>query len=476
MSYNYDLIVIGAGSGGISAANLALGLGKKVALVEKKQIGGDCTWYGCVPSKALIKASEVAHKIKSAGRYGLTLDDSSLDTQNVMAHVRAIRESVYEGEKPEVFADMGIDVIIGSPRFVNNHEIQIDEKTVSSKSFLISTGSSPYKPPVEGLDTVPYLTNETLFDLESLPKSLAVLGGGPIGTEMASALNRLGVKVTIIEKGKHILSREDPELVEILTKRLIEEDVSILTSTEAIKFAGNGDGINITVKTSAGETSVISVDSTLVSVGRRPNVSGLGLENAGVEYSPRGIKVNDKLQTAAGNIYAIGDVIGSYQFSHIAEYHANIAVPNAVLPIPFKKKVDYSNVVWATFTDPEFAHSGLTEAQAKEKYGENIRIYRHEYSKVDRAKTDLAQIGMSKIITDKKGRLVGMHIIGERAAALLHEVQLAKSMGIPFHKIQSMIHIYPTYGDMLKRPSVKAYVDKLQNNFFIKLAKKLTGK
>ena len=476
MSYNYDLIVIGAGSGGISAANLALGLGKKVALVEKKQIGGDCTWFGCVPSKALIKAADVAHKIKNAGHFGLKLDDSSLDSQNVMAHVRAVRESVYEGEKPEIFEGMGIDVIIGAPRFVNNHEIQIDDKTVSSRSFLISTGSSPYKPPVEGLDTVAYLTNETIFDLESLPKSLAVLGGGPIGTEMASALNRLGVKVTIIENGHHILSREDPELVEILTKRLIKEDATILTNSEAIKFARNGDGISITVKTSPGETSVINADSTLVSVGRRPNVSGLDLENAGVEYSPRGIKVNDKLQTAAGNIYAIGDVIGSYQFSHIAEYHSNIAVPNAVLPIPFKKKVDYSNVVWATFTDPEFAHSGLTEAQAKEKYGDKIRIYRHEYEKVDRAKTDLARIGMSKIITDRKGKLLGMHIIGERAADLLHEVQLAKSMGIPFHKIQSMIHIYPTYGDMIKRTSVKAFVEKLQNNFFIKLAKKLSGK
>jgi hypothetical protein len=194
---------------------------------------------------------------------------------------------------------------------------------------------------------------------------------------------------------------------------------------------------------------------------------------AKIEFSPKGINVNDKLQTTARNIYAIGDVVGSYQFSHIAEYHAGIAVPNALLPLPIKRKVNYENIVWTTFTDPEFARGGLTETEAKQKYGNKIKVYKFNYDRVDRAKTDLATIGMSKYIVDKKGKLLGIHIIGERAGELLHEAQLAKSMGIPFHKIQSMVHVYPTYGDMVKRPAVAAYVDKLQNNFFIKMLRKL---
>ncbi len=471
-SYDYDLIVIGAGSGGISSAILGKNLGKKVALVEKEKIGGDCTWYGCVPSKALIKASEVAHHVNTLEKYGLKLNDNSkLDAKSVMAHVRATREKVYEEEKPEVFQKMGIDVFIGAPKFVDNHHVQVGEETLSSKTFVISTGSSPFVPPIDGIEDIPYLTNETIFDLEELPDSMIIIGGGPIGTEMASALSKLGVKITQVEVTDHILSREDKELSEILMKRMTENGVKILCNSRASKFAKKGTKIIVSVANE--QVEEIETDAVLISVGRRPGVNGLDLEKAGIKYSPKGIQVNDRLQTTTSNIYAIGDVIGSYQFSHIAEYHAGIAVPNALLPLPIKRKVNYENIVWTTFTDPEFARGGLSEAEAKEKYGDSIKVYRFNYEKVDRAKTDLAIIGMSKYIVDKKGKLLGIHIIGERAGELLHEAQLAKSMGIPFHKIQSMVHVYPTYGDMVKRPAVAAYVDKLQNNFFIKILSKL---
>lgn len=470
--FEYDLIVIGAGSGGISSANLGNNLEKKVALVEKERIGGDCTWYGCVPSKALIKASEVAHHVNTLEKYGLKLNGNSrLDAKQVMAHVRAIREKVYEEERPEVFQKMGIDVFINATKFLDNHRLQVGEKILSSKTFVISTGSSPFVPPIDGIQEIPYLTNETIFDLIELPDSMVVIGGGPIGTEMASALTKLGVKITQVEVTDHILSREDKELSEILMKRLTENGVKILCNSRATKFSKQGNKIIVTVQNEKIEK--IETDAVLISVGRRPNVNGLDLEKAGVEYSPKGIKVNNKLQTTVGNIYAIGDVIGSYQFSHIAEYHAGIAVPNALLPLPIKRKVNYENIVWTTFSDPEFARAGLSEAEAREKFGNKIKIYKFNYDKVDRAKTDLATIGMSKYIVDKKGKLLGIHIIGERAGELLHEAQLAKSMGIPFHKIQSMVHVYPTYGDMVKRPAVAAYVDKIQNNFFIKLIQKL---
>ncbi len=470
--YDYDLIVIGAGSGGISSAILGKNLGKKVALIEKEKIGGDCTWYGCVPSKALIKASEVAHHVKTLEKYGLSMSGNPfLDAKQVMAHVRTVRENVYEEEKPEVFEKMGIDVHIGPAEFLDKHRIQVGEKTFSSKTFLISTGSSPFVPPIEGIQDVPFLTNETIFDLVSLPDSMVVIGGGPIGSEMASALGKLGVEVTQVEVSDHILSKEDPELSEILMDRFSENGIKILCQSRATKLSKRDPKIVVTLESK--EIKQIETDSVLMAVGRRPNVNGMNLENAGVKYTEKGINVNDKLQTSASHIYAIGDVIGSYQFSHIAEYHSEIVVPNAVLPLPFKRKVNYENIVWTTFTDPEFARGGLTETEARDKYGDRIKVFRFNYSRVDRAKTDLMTIGLSKYIVGKKGKLLGIHIIGERAGELLHEAQLAKSMGIPFHKIRSMVHVYPTYGDMVKRPAVAAYVDKLQNNFFIKLLKKL---
>ena len=213
---------------------------------------------------------------------------------------------------------------------------------------------------------------------------------------------------------------------------------------------------------------MLTADRLLVAVGRTPNVEGLALEKAGVDYSSSGITADRSLRTTAPNIYACGDVLGSYKFSHIAEYHATIAVPNAVLPLPFKRKVSYENIVWSTFTEPELAHAGFTEKEARRKYGDSIRIYRYSYDDIDRARTDVADVGLSKFICDKRGKLIGIHILGERASELLHQAQLAKTLGIPFHKIQSMIHIYPTYGDLVKRPATAAFADKLQNNFFIK--------
>ncbi|NOZ61370.1 MAG: FAD-dependent oxidoreductase [Calditrichaeota bacterium] len=477
-NYDFDLMVIGAGSGGISAANLGNQLGKKVALVEKEKIGGDCTWYGCVPSKALIKSSEIAHFVKTMEKYGLRANGNfELNTDNVMAHVRKIRENVYQEEKPEVFEKMGIKVFIGPPKFLDNHRVQIGNEVVSANKFIISTGSSPFVPPIEGIENVPYLTNENIFELEKLPDSMVVIGGGPIGTEMASALSRLGVKVTQVEMTDQILSREEPEMVKFLVDRMVADGVTFLTQSRATKLGKKGNKVIVTVVGNHdGESREVETDAVLIAVGRRPNVDGLNLENAGVEFDRKGIKTDATLRTTAKNIYACGDVIGSYQFSHIAEYHAGIAVPNAVLPLPVKRKVNYENIVWATFTDPEVAHAGLTESEAREKFGRKIKIYTFPYDRVDRAKTDLQTTGMSKFVVGKGGKLLGIHIVGERAAELLHEAQLAKSLKIPFHKIQKMIHIYPTYGDVVKRPSVQAFAARITENPVVKFVRKIAGK
>jgi pyruvate/2-oxoglutarate dehydrogenase complex dihydrolipoamide dehydrogenase (E3) component len=467
--YDYDLVVIGVGSGGISSANLALKLGKKVAVVEKARIGGDCTWYGCVPSKAVIRSGAVAHQINHMREYGLQAEGPVLlNTDHVMEHVRSVRQTIYQGERPEVFEEMGIRVYLGAPEFIDRHSIRVGDQTLSSRSFIISTGSSPFIPPVEGLHEVPYLTNETLFNLDTLPQSMIILGGGPIGTEMASALNRLGVRITLLQRENRILPRDDEELVGILMDSLAREGVDILTGTEAVECRGDADQVSVSIRDESQRTSVLEAERLLVAVGRTPNVEGLALEEAGVEYSNDGIRTDRSLRTTASNIYACGDVLGSYKFSHIAEYHASIAVPNAVLPLPFKRKARYENIVWSTFTEPELAHAGLTEKEARRRYGGSVRIYRYSYDQIDRARTDLADVGLSKFICDKKGKLIGIHILGERASELLHQAQLAKTLGVPFHRIQSMIHIYPTYGDLVKRPATAAFADKLQNNFFIK--------
>lgn len=470
----YDLIIIGGGAGGFAASGIARGLGKRVAIIEKNKLGGDCTWYGCVPSKTLIKAAEVAHLSRNTAKYGIRGGTGNqFDTSQVMTHVRHIIADIYAGETPEVLREKGIDVYLGSPTFTGPQEIQVDGVPLRGKRIIISTGSHAFIPAIDGLDTIPYLTNESLFDLEKLPQSMIVLGGGPIGTEMASALNRLGVQVTQIEVSDRILTRDEPELVETLMASLRAEGLNILTGHRAIRAAARNGGVAITVEDAGKNRRIIEAEALLVAVGRRPNVDGMNLEKAGVAYSERGIEVNEKLQTSNPAVYAIGDVIGGYQFSHIAEYHATVAVPNALLPLPIKKKVDYRNMVWCTFTQPELAHGGLTEQQARERYGDSIRIYRHHYRHVDRARTDVAETGSSKFITDRTGKLLGIHILGNRAAELLHEAQLAKTLGRNFAEISGMIHIYPTYGDLVKRPADQCFVDNLQNKFYVKIAKKL---
>jgi pyruvate/2-oxoglutarate dehydrogenase complex dihydrolipoamide dehydrogenase (E3) component len=472
--FDYDLVVLGAGSGGISAVNLGLNLGKKVALVEKNRIGGECTWSGCVPSKALIKAAEAAFTIKNMEKYGLkTAASKQVDTRKVMDHVRAVIARVYEEEKPEVFQRKGIDVYIASPSFVNPNQVKAGERVISSKRFIISTGSHPFVPPIQGIDTVRYLTNENLFQLKTLPGSMVIIGGGPIGSEMASALNRLGVKITIVEQASHILSREEDELAEMLMKRMVGEGVKVMCDSQAVKVEKTAKGIRIYTETPRLGVRKVEAEQLLVAVGRRPNIEGLNLEKAGVDYTSRGIIVGRTMRTTGKNIYAIGDVVGLFLFSHMAEYWAAIAVPNAVLPLPVKKRANYKNLPWSTFTDPELARAGVTEKEARKSYGDSIRVYRYPYSGVDRAKTDMTEEGMVKIVTTRRGMILGVHILGAHAADLMHELLMVKTLGHPLNRVADMIHAYPTYGDAIKRPAARFYGDKLRDNPVIKIIQKL---
>lgn len=469
--FDYDVVVIGAGAAGLVASKLANGLGRKTALIEKRKIGGDCTWFGCIPSKTLIKSAEVAHQMTRLREFGLEPTGSvELNAEKVMAHVRAVVQADADSHPPQVYEDEGINVIFGDPEFLDNHRIQLGDRVVSSKKFILCTGSHPFIPTIEGLEEVPYLTNETIFDLEVLPKSMLVLGCGPIGIELAAALNRLSVKVTVLGRSAQILKKDDPELTDRLLRILTDEGLTIFTETKTTAFTSQNGKIIADIESKQGRQK-IEADSLLVAVGRRPNLEGLQLEKAGVEFDSRGIKVDKRLRTTAKNIYAAGDVVPPYLFSHISEYEAVIAATNASLPI--KKKTNYENVLWCTFTDPELAHAGLTEQQARQQYGDDVRIYRWENKDVDRVKTDLAQDGVSKFICDKKGRLLGIHILGHGAAELMHEAQLARSIGLPFSKIALVIHAYPSYSDAVRQPAKRCYIDILQNNFFIKTLRKI---
>jgi len=472
--YDYDVVVIGAGSAGLTACKLANGLGKKTALIEKRKIGGDCTWYGCIPSKTLIKSANIAHQMTRVHEFGLVpTNQVELNAKKVMSHVQAVVEADAASHPAESYEAEGINVFFGHARFVDSHRIEVADKQISSKNFVICTGSSPAIPPVEGIDNVSFLTNETIFDLEILPESMIIMGAGPIGIEMASALNRLGVNVMVLLRSGQILKKEDKQLADRLLQILRTEGVTILTNTQTKKLSQGQNKIIATVEDKQSQRQ-IEAESLLVAVGRKPNITDLNLEKAGVEFDKSGIKVDSHLKTTAKNIYAAGDVVPPYLFTHIAEYEAIIATTNACLPIPVKK-ANYENVLWCTFTDPELAHAGLTESQARERYGDKVKVYWWEHKDVDRAKTDLEENGFSKIICDNKGKLLGIHILGHGAAELMHEAQLAKSIGLPFSKIASVIHAYPSYSDAVRQPAKRCYIDTLQNNVFLKLINRIKG-
>lgn len=468
--YDYDLIVIGGGAAGLVAAKLGRGFGKRVALVERNRLGGECTLYGCVPSKTLISAGRAASQIRNAGTHGLDIGSSlSINTGTVMSHVRSVVEAVYSGHTTETIEALGIDVLFGNAEFRDSHRIALSGgRTISAGKFIIATGSSATVPEISGIDSVPFFTNETIFGVDRLPASMIIIGGGPVGAEFSSAFHNLGVDIDLLHRHPRILNKEDAELVDVLSARMKAAGIRLHTGCIPLTARKEAGGVALDVNDGQ-KTETLRAESMLIAAGRRPNIGGLRLDHAGVDYTPGGIKTDHRLRTSAPNIYACGDVAGPYRFSHMAEYQALTAVRNAFLP--FQKKADYAHAAWCTFTDPELARAGLTEEEARGRYGDKIRVYRHTYSGTDRGKTDSAEIGMSKFICHR-GRLVGAHILGAHAGELIHEAQVAKSLGIPFSRLYEVIHIYPTFTDLVKHPAKLCYIDRLQDNPLLRLLKK----
>ena len=441
----YDLVIIGAGSGGLTAASFAARLGAKVALVEKHRVGGDCTWTGCVPSKALLKAAKVAHEIRNAARFGIATSPPVADMARVRDYVRSAITQVYQMETPEELRSQGIDVIVGGARFLDAHTIEAGGQRIASKFFLIATGARPFLPPIKGLAETPYVTYEQIFDNDQLPGKLLVVGGGPIGLEMAQAYQRLGAQVTVV--AEEILPKDEAEVRDVIRRVLAREGIQFVS---AKANAAKANGVGVTVTAGGAE---LSGDLLLVAAGRKPTVEGLALENAGVTFSERGIAVDSELRTNVKHIYAAGDVTGGYQFTHFAGWQAFQAARNALLPGSASGLTDL--VPWVTFTDPEVAHIGMTESQARERFVDAIEVRRQSMAETDRAVCENDTEGLLKMIFKKDGTLVGATMVASRAGEAITELVLAIKQGAKAADLSSAIHPYPTYSTAIQQVAAK---------------------
>ena len=442
-----DICVIGAGSGGLTVAAAAAAFGVPVVLVEAGKMGGDCLNYGCVPSKALIAAAKTADAMRHAGKFGIRPVEPDVNFGRVHDHVHDVIASIAPNDSVERFTALGVRVIQARGRFTGRDTVEAGGFTIKARRFVIATGSSAFVPPIKGLDTVEYLTNETLFEQTRKPGHLVVIGGGPIGMEMAQAHRRLGSDVTVIE-GLKALGKDDPELAAIVLDRIRADGVVIHEETKVVGVEKRGaSGVRVLVETDGGKSHI---DGThlLVATGRAPNVNDLGLEAAGVTFDRKGIKVDKALRTSNKKVFAIGDVTGGLQFTHVAGYHAGLVIQSILFRVPGKENRD--TVPWATYTDPELAHVGLTEQEAARRHG-RIGVLRWPYAENDRAQAERKTHGLVKVVVDRKGRLLGASIAGAGAGEMINLFALAITRKMKASDLRGYIAPYPTMTEIAKR-------------------------
>ncbi len=473
--YDYDHIIIGGGSAGLSLASAAAQLGVKVCLIDKNMLGGDCLHYGCVPSKTLIKTAKVAYQQQTAQQYGLKNSQSNHQWDQIVKRISDVQAGIQMHDHPERFRKMGCEVIFGTAQFLNKHTLNVTlSKTwekfqppnlslepqiqITAKRITIATGSRPRIPEIPGLKEAGFITNEHIFRLREQPKNLAIIGGGIIASELAQALNRLGTNVTILEHHAQFLGQLDADIAQVITQKLINEGIKIITNTKVQKISvtpNNEKQISLFI---AQEPQTLSVDTILVAAGRQPNLE-LALDTAGVSTTNHGVKVNSKLQTSQKNITAIGDVNGQLMFTHAANYEAGIVLSNEILRLPFQQKVEPLKIGWTIFTDPEVAHIGHSEAsanKAKIKY----KVAQFNLDKNDRAQAENQTEGFVKVLI-KGSRVIGAQIVAPRAGEMIREWQLAIENNIPLTKIARSTYIYPTFGEANKWTASAYYADKL---------------
>lgn len=460
----------------MTAAGIAANFGAKTMMIEADRLGGDCTWTGCVPSKTLLKAGKVAHQIRHAGTYGLVDSEPEINFPKLIQHIHEVRRGIYEdADRPGIFEEMGVEVVRGKASFIDPHTIDIETegppRIISSKYILVCAGSSASVPPIEGIERVEYLTNESLFEIERLPGKTIVLGAGPIGMEMAQAFRRLGSEVTVLDMAGRILGKDDPELTQILHETLEKEGVRFILNASVQNVEQAGEEITLNYS-KYGEPGSVTGDALLLAAGRKPNIDGLALDKAEIEYSENGIPVDKYCRTSRKHIYACGDITGRYQFTHMSEHMAKVAVTHALLKYPMK--MDERHVPWVTFTDPELGHLGATRDELNER-NVSYEVYRFPYEKIDRALTDSEQTGLIKIYAKKwSGKILGVDVLGVNAGEVISEYAVAMRNGVSLRDIADTIHPYPSYGLGARRAADQWYI-KNQKAWLVRLIRFIFG-
>lgn len=452
MTIAADICVIGAGAGGLSVAAGASMLGARTVLVEKGLMGGDCLNYGCVPSKALLAAGHAAEAVRGAPAFGVAAGPPRIDAARVHAHVRDTIAAIAPNDSVARFEGLGATVIQAPARFIGRRLIEAGDERIEARRVVVATGSVPMIPPIDGLDAVPYMTNETIFDLDALPRHLIIVGGGPIGVEMAQAHCHLGAEVTVLEMAS-LMPKDDEELVAVVRARLIADGVAVEEGCRVVRVEAAAEGVAVVIAHGGSERR-IEGSHLLLATGRRPNVDGLDLESGGIAYTPAGISVDRRLRTSDKKVFAVGDVIGDLQFTHMAGYHAGIVIRNALFRLP--AKVKRGAVPWVTYTAPELAQVGLTEATARDQ-GHDFRVLRWAFAENDRAQAENLTDGSVKAIVTGKGKILGAGIVGAHAGDLIQSWVLAIDQGIKIGALASMIAPYPTLGEVSKRAAGSFY-------------------
>jgi pyruvate/2-oxoglutarate dehydrogenase complex dihydrolipoamide dehydrogenase (E3) component len=455
-SVNTDICVIGGGSGGLSVAAAASQMGAKTILIEKGKMGGDCLNYGCVPSKSLVSAGKVAETIRQAAQFGVEAHEPCVNFAQVHEHVHDVIASIAPLDSVERFNALGVDIYQAPARFVSPREVDAGGTRITAKRFVIATGSTPAIPPIPGLKETPFWTNETVFDNREKPGHLIIIGGGPIGLELAQAFRYLGSDVSVVEMLEP-LAKEDPELVGVVTASLRRSGVAIHAFSKVLSVMQKGGEIVVQIE-HGGRYQAVRGTHLIVAVGRIPNILGLGLDAADIRYSRQGIDVDRSLRTTNRRVYAVGDVAGGPQFTHVANYHAGIVIRNALFRLP--AKVDYAAIPRTTYTDPELAQVGLSEREARAQH-EEIRVLCWPLSENDRAHIERHSDGLIKAITNKRGRILGAGIVAPRAGDLIQPWVLAISRSLKIGALAGMVVTYPTLSEITKRAAASYYVPSL---------------
>lgn len=452
-----DFCVIGAGSGGLSFAAGVSQMGASVILIERSKMGGDCLNSGCVPSKSLIAAAQIGHDLKTSSTFGWNLKTPKIDFKKVYDHVQGVIAAIAPHDSVERFEELGTKVILEEGHFKDDKTLETKTHLIQAKRFIIATGSYPFVPPIEGLSSLPYYTNETIFNLQELPKHLVVIGGGPIGIELAQAFHRLGSQVTVLEAFK-VLPKDDPETTIKLKDILIQEGINIQENAKIISIQAKGKDYQFFYENADGKSHKILATHVLVATGRRPTIENLNLEAAHIQFSSKGINVDSYLRTSNTRVYAIGDCTGGYQFTHVANYHAGLVIRNSIFKL--HAKVQTIPIPWVTYTDPELAHVGFLESQLQEQKVP-YKSLKLNFNDNDRAQAERRTEGSVKILVSPKGKILGATILGAAGGELIYPWVIAIQNKLKISAIANAIAPYPTLSDINKRIAGQFYVDKL---------------